>query len=176
MDILLVGSGGREHALAWKIRQSPLVERIYCAPGNPGIAKVAECLPGYKANDAEGLARLARELGVGLVVVGPEVALEAGLADRLNAAGIPCFGPTARAAQLETSKAFSKAFMARHEIPTAHYGVYERIKDARAALMSSRPTAWRPERAWPSARIAMTPRPRSSACWAVGSARPGPAW
>lgn len=139
MDILLVGSGGREHALAWKIRQSPLVERLYCAPGNPGIAKVAECLPAYKASDAEGLARLARELGVGLVVVGPEVALEAGLADRLNAAGIPCFGPTARAAQLETSKAFSKAFMARHEIPTAHYGVYERIKDARAALKVFKP-------------------------------------
>ena len=139
MDILRVGAGGREHALAWKIRQSPLVERLYCAPGNPGIAKVAECLPAYKASDAEGLARLARELGVGLVVVGPEVALEAGLADRLNAAGIPCFGPTARAAQLETSKAFSKAFMARHEIPTAHYGVYERIKDARAALKVFKP-------------------------------------
>ena len=139
MDILLVGSGGREHALAWKIRQSPLVDRLFCAPGNPGIARVAECRPEVRADDALGLARLARELKVGLVVVGPEVALQAGLADLLNAAGIPCFGPTARAAQLETSKAFSKAFMARHEIPTAHYGVYERIKDARAALKVFKP-------------------------------------
>ena len=89
MDILLVGSGGREHALAWKMRQSPLVDRLFCAPGNPGIGKVAECVPDIRADDAEGLARLARELKVGLVVVGPEVALAAGLADLLNAAGIP---------------------------------------------------------------------------------------
>ncbi|AQR61820.1 phosphoribosylamine--glycine ligase [Brevundimonas sp. LM2] len=139
MDILLVGSGGREHALAWKISQSPLVDRLYCAPGNPGMAKVATCLPDYRADDAEGLTRLARELRVGLVVVGPEVALEAGLADRLIATGIPCFGPTAKAAQLETSKAFSKAFMARHDIPTAHYGVYERAADAKSALKVFQP-------------------------------------
>jgi len=139
MDILLVGSGGSEHALAWKIRQSPLVGRLYCAPGNPGIAKVATCLPGYKASDAEGLTRLARELRVGLVVVGPEVALEAGLADRLSAAGIPCFGPTAKAAQLETSKAFSKAFMERHEIPTAHHEVHDLVEDAKAALKVFKP-------------------------------------
>jgi phosphoribosylamine--glycine ligase len=139
MDILLVGSGGREHALAWKMRQSPLVERLFCAPGNPGIAKVAECIADVRADDAEGLARLARELKVGLVVVGPEVALAAGLADLLNAAGIPCFGPGAKAAQLETSKAFSKAFLERHEIPTAHYGVYDRVKDAKAALSVFKP-------------------------------------
>jgi phosphoribosylamine--glycine ligase len=139
MDILLVGSGGREHALAWKIRQSPLVDRLVCAPGNPGIAKIAECVPEVRADDAQGLARLARELKVGLVVVGPEVALQAGLADLLNAAGIPCFGPSAKAAQLETSKAFSKAFLERHEIPTAHYGVYDRVKDAKAALQVFKP-------------------------------------
>ncbi|WP_298162979.1 phosphoribosylamine--glycine ligase [Brevundimonas sp.] len=139
MDILLVGSGGREHALAWKMRQSPLVDRLFCAPGNPGIGKVAECVPDIRADDAEGLARLARELKVGLVVVGPEVALAAGLADKLNAAGIPCFGPSAKAAQLETSKAFSKAFLERHEIPTAHYGVYDRVKDAREALKVFKP-------------------------------------
>ncbi len=139
MDILLVGSGGREHALAWKMRQSPLCDRLFCAPGNPGIAKVAECVPEVAADDAEGLARLARELKVGLVVVGPEVALAAGLADQLNAAGIPCFGPSAKAAQLETSKAFSKAFLERHEIPTAHYGVYDRVKDAKAALQVFKP-------------------------------------
>ncbi|MFC5343148.1 phosphoribosylamine--glycine ligase [Brevundimonas staleyi] len=139
MDILLVGSGGREHALAWKMRQSPLVDRLFCAPGNPGIARVAECVPDVKADDAEGLARLARELKVGLVVVGPEAALASGLADHLNAAGIPCFGPSAKAAQLETSKAFSKAFLERHEIPTANYGVYDRVADAKEALSVFRP-------------------------------------
>ena len=139
MDILLVGSGGREHALAWKMRQSPLVDRLYCAPGNPGIARVAECVPDVKADDAEGLARLARELKVGLVVVGPEAALAAGLADQLSAAGIACFGPSAKAAQLETSKAFSKAFLERNEIPTANYGVYDRVADAKEALTVFRP-------------------------------------
>jgi len=138
MNILLVGSGGREHALAWKIAQSPLVKRLICAPGNPGIAAHAELAP-IKADDAQGLAALAREMKADLVVVGPEVALAAGLADRLAAAGIACFGPTAKAAQLETSKAFSKAFMERHDIPTAAYGVYDRIKDAREALGVFRP-------------------------------------
>ncbi len=133
MNILLVGSGGREHALAWKIAQSPLCKRLICAPGNPGIAKHAELAP-IKADDAQALAALAREMKADLVVVGPEIALAAGLADRLAAAGIPCFGPTAKAAQLETSKAFSKAFLERHDIPTAAYGVYDRVADAKAAL------------------------------------------
>ena len=133
MNILLVGSGGREHALAWKIAQSPLVRRLVAAPGNPGMEKLCE-IRALKADDAEGLAALAREIKADLVVVGPEVALAAGLADRLAALGVPCFGPTAKAAQLETSKAFSKAFLERHEIPTAGYGVYETVKDAKAAL------------------------------------------
>ena len=133
MNILLVGSGGREHALAWKIAQSPLCTRLVCAPGNPGMEKLAE-LRDVKVTDADGLAALAREIKADLVVVGPESALEKGVADRLAAAGIPCFGPTAKAAQLETSKAFSKNFLERHDIPTAGYGVYERLKDARAAL------------------------------------------
>ncbi len=134
MNILLVGSGGREHALAWKIAQSPLVTRLVAAPGNPGMAKHAELRPEFKATDAEGLAALAREMKADLVVVGPESALAEGLADRLNAAGIPCFGPTAKAAQLETSKAFSKAFLQRHGIPTAGYGVYEDTASAKGAL------------------------------------------
>ena len=133
MNILLVGSGGREHALAWKIAQSPLCKRLVCAPGNPGMEALAE-LRDIKVTDADGLAALAREIKADLVVVGPESALEKGVADRLAAAGIPCFGPTAKAAQLETSKAFSKNFLERHDIPTAGYGVYERLKDARAAL------------------------------------------
>ncbi|MFC5388912.1 phosphoribosylamine--glycine ligase [Brevundimonas bullata] len=134
MNILLVGSGGREHALAWKIAQSPLVTRLVAAPGNPGMARHAELRPEFKATDAEGLAALAREMKADLVVVGPESALAEGLADRLNAAGIPIFGPTAKAAQLETSKAFSKAFLQRHGIPTAGYGVYEDTASAKAAL------------------------------------------
>jgi phosphoribosylamine--glycine ligase len=134
MNILLVGSGGREHALAWKIAQSPLVARLVVAPGNPGMARHAELRPELKVTDADGLAALAREMKADLVVVGPESALAEGLADRLNAAGIPCFGPTARAAQLETSKAFSKAFLQRHNIPTAGYGVYEDTASAKAAL------------------------------------------
>ncbi len=138
MNILLVGSGGREHALAWKISQSPLCRRLICAPGNPGIEKHATLVP-IKADDAEGLAALAREMKADLVVVGPESALAAGLADRLAAAGIACFGPTAKAAQLETSKAFAKAFMERHDIPSAGYGVYDRVKDAREALSVFKP-------------------------------------
>lgn len=133
MNILLVGSGGREHALAWKIAQSPLTTRLVIAPGNPGMEKLGELRP-VKADDAEGLAALAREIQADLVVVGPELALAAGLADRLAAAGIPCFGPTAKAAQLETSKAFSKGFLQRHNIPTAGYGVYENVAEAKAAL------------------------------------------
>lgn len=138
MNILLVGSGGREHALAWKIAQSSLVKRLVIAPGNPGMEKLGE-LVAVKATDAEQLAALAREIKADLVVVGPESALEQGLADRLAAAGIPCFGPTAKAAQLETSKAFSKAFMERHEIPTAGFGVYERLHEARQALTVFKP-------------------------------------
>lgn len=134
MNILLVGSGGREHALAWKIAQSPLVKRLVIAPGNPGMARLGELRTDLKATDAEGLAALARDIRADLVVVGPESALEQGLADRLAAANIPCFGPTIKAAQLETSKAFSKAFLERHDIPTAGYGVYERVDEAKAAL------------------------------------------
>ncbi len=138
MNILLVGSGGREHALAWKIAQSPLKRRLVIAPGNPGMEKLGELRP-VKADDAEGLAALAREIHADLVVVGPELALAAGLADRLAEMGIPCFGPTAKAAQLETSKAFSKAFLQRHGIPTAGYGVHEDVASAKAALNGFQP-------------------------------------
>jgi len=138
MNVLLVGSGGREHALAWKIKQSPLVRRLIVAPGNPGMAGLAEIHP-VKATDVEGLVRLAREMHAELVVVGPEAALEVGLADRLAGFGIPCFGPSAKAARLETSKAFTKDFCARHDIPTAGYGVYERAADAKAALGQFQP-------------------------------------
>lgn len=133
MNILLVGSGGREHALAWKIAQSPLLTRMVAAPGNPGIAGVCECRP-VKATDVKGLVALAREIAADLVVVGPEAALEAGIADALAEAGVPCFGPTKAAAEIETSKAFSKDFQARHGLPTAAYGVFEDVGAAMAFL------------------------------------------
>jgi len=138
MNILLVGSGGREHALAWKINQSPLLTRLVAAPGNPGIAGLCEIRP-VPATDVEGLVALAREMAANLVVVGPESALEVGLADRLAQVGIPCFGPTAAAARLETSKAFSKDFCARHNLPTAAYGVFETPQAAAAFLDSQTP-------------------------------------
>jgi phosphoribosylamine--glycine ligase len=133
MNILLVGSGGREHALAWKIAQSPLVKRFVVAPGNPGIAQHAE-LRTMSVTDVPGLVALAREIQADLVVVGPEAALEVGLADALAEAGIACFGPTQAAARLETSKAFSKAFADRHGLPTAGFVTCEDAARAKAAL------------------------------------------
>lgn len=134
MKILLVGSGGREHALAWKIAQSPRVSRLIIAPGNPGMAQHGELVPDIKATDVAGIVNLAQSMSADLVVVGPEAALAEGLADQLARLNIPCFGPSAKAAQLETSKAFSKAFLARHDIPTARYGAYEDVAEAKAAL------------------------------------------
>ena len=133
MNILLVGSGGREHALAWKIAASPLVKRLVCAPGNPGMAALAETR-GVAATDVAGQVALAREMGADLVVIGPESAVEAGLADALAQAGIACFGPTAAAGQLETSKAFTKAFCDRYGLPTGAYEVFEAPQPAKAAL------------------------------------------
>jgi len=123
MRILLVGSGGREHALAWKIAQSPLVEHLWAAPGNPGIAKHARCLD-LTLDDADGLAGFATGHDVDLVVVGPEMPLVAGLADRLRERGLAVFGPGARAAAIEGSKAFAKDLMARHGIPTARFRTF----------------------------------------------------
>jgi phosphoribosylamine--glycine ligase len=133
MNILLVGSGGREHALAWKITQSPLLKRLVCAPGNPGIASIAETAP-IKATDVAALVALARDIAADLVVIGPETAVEAGLADALAEAGIPCFGPTAAAGRLESSKAFTKGFCDRHNLPTARYAVFEAPAPAKAYL------------------------------------------
>ncbi|MBQ1542413.1 phosphoribosylamine--glycine ligase [Caulobacter sp. CCUG 60055] len=133
MNILLVGSGGREHALAWKIAQSDLVVRLVAAPGNPGVAALCETRD-IKATDVDGLVALAQEIEADLVVVGPEVALEAGLADRLEALEIACFGPTAQAARLESSKAFSKDFAVRNGLPTAAHGTFENAAEAKAFL------------------------------------------
>jgi phosphoribosylamine--glycine ligase len=133
MNVLLIGSGGREHALAWKIAQSPLLTRLVCAPGNPGIAGVCECRP-VKATDIEAIVALAREIACDLVVVGPEAPLELGLADRLAEEGLACFGPSARAARLETSKAFTRDFAARNDVPGAAYGVFETPEAAHGFL------------------------------------------
>ena len=131
MRILVVGGGGREHALAWKIRQSPLVSRVFCAPGNPGTARVAENVA-IAADDVEALARWTADNRIDLVVVGPEAPLVLGLADRLAAAGTPVFGPSAAAAQLEGSKAFPKEVMAAAGIPPAAYGAFESLEPALA--------------------------------------------
>ncbi len=133
MNILIVGSGGREHALAWKVAASPLAKRLVCAPGNPGMAKLGE-IRAVTATDVEGQVALAREIAADLVIVGPETAIEAGLADALARAGVACFGPTAAAGRLESSKAFAKAFAARHGLPTGRFAVFDAAAPAKAAL------------------------------------------
>ena len=124
MKVLLIGSGGREHALAWKLAASPLLEKLFAAPGNPGIAEHAECVP-LDIRDHEAVIGFCRDNGIVFVVVGPEAPLVAGLADNLIAAGIPVFGPTASAARLEGSKGFTKDLCARYDIPTAGYARFQ---------------------------------------------------
>ena len=118
MKVLVVGSGGREHALAWKLAQSPAVEELHAAPGNPGIARLGECHP-IRAEDGESLLALARTLDVDLVVIGPEAPLVAGVADELRLGGVAVFGPSAAAAQIEGSKEFAKEVMRAAGVPTA---------------------------------------------------------
>jgi len=120
MKILVVGGGGREHTICWKLAQSPKVEKLYCAPGNAGIAKVAECID-IKAEDIEGIGTFAIKEKIDLAVIGPEVPLAMGIVDALAEKGIKAFGPNKKCAQLEASKAFTKSFLARHHIPTAGY-------------------------------------------------------
>src|SRR5579883_3401732 len=129
MRVLVVGSGGREHALVWAIAASPLVDRLYCAPGNAGIAEEAEYVA-IAADDSAGLVDFCRRARIDFVVVGPEQPLVAGLVDALEAAGVPAFGPSAAAAALEASKGFAKDLCAGAGIPTAAYG---RFRDAAAA-------------------------------------------
>ena len=118
MRVLIVGSGGREHALAWKIKQSPRVRALFCAPGNAGIARIAQCIP-IAADDLEQLVAFARDQHIDLTVVGPEAPLAAGIVDRFRAEGLAIFGPVKAAAQLEASKVFAKQLMAKYRIPTA---------------------------------------------------------
>ncbi len=133
MKILIVGGGGREHALAWRLNKSPKVTSILCAPGNPGMANVARCIP-IKAEDIDGQVRLAKDERPHLVIIGPEVPLAMGLADKLRMADIPVFGPSKAAAQLESSKGFSKDLMKACGVPTAEYGRFTDAAEAKAFL------------------------------------------
>ena len=133
MNILLIGSGAREHALAWKIDQSALVDVVHTTPGNPGIDEIGPCF-GVAADDVEGLEKLTLQIDPDLIVVGPEAPLALGLADRLRARGFDVFGPSQEAAQLESSKGFSKDRIAKYNVPTARYGRFRDILEAKAFL------------------------------------------
>ena len=133
MKILVIGSGGREHALVWKLRQSPRVSQVYCAPGNAGIAAEGECLPA-DVKSVESLLVLAARIKPDLTVVGPELPLQLGLVDEFTRRGHRIFGPSQSAAQLESSKSFAKEFMQRHHIPTAHYAICDSPQEVGEAL------------------------------------------
>ena len=122
MKVLVVGGGGREHAIVWKISQSPRVKKVFCAPGNAGIAEIAECIP-IDPTDIDGLLKVAEEKKIDLTVVGPEAPLVAGLVDVFENAGRRVFGPCRKAALLEGSKSYAKKFMAKYNIPTAPFQV-----------------------------------------------------
>jgi phosphoribosylamine---glycine ligase len=130
--VLVVGGGGREHALCWRLAQDPTVTRVLAAPGNAGIAQVAGCVPDVAADDVDGMVDLIDRSDVDLTVVGPEVPLVAGLADRLRKAGRNVFGPNAAAARIEGSKAFAKEVMARRGVPTARWGAFDDVRKAAA--------------------------------------------
>jgi phosphoribosylamine--glycine ligase len=129
MKILVVGNGGREHALVWKINQSPMVDKLYCAPGNGGIARIAECI-NIDPTDIKGLVRFAKKNRIDLTVVGPELSLTMGIVDQFEKAGLKIFGPNKRAAEIEGSKRFTKDLMAKYSIPSAEYRVFTKYKEA----------------------------------------------
>jgi phosphoribosylamine---glycine ligase len=133
MKILVLGSGGREHALVWKLRQSARVSKIYCAPGNGGIADEAECRP-VDLKSLDSMVALGQQLQPDLTVVGPELPLMLGVVDEFTRRGWPVFGPTKAASQLESSKSFAKEFLQRHRIPTAAYAICDSVEEVRAAL------------------------------------------
>src|SRR5690348_14927416 len=133
MKVLVIGSGGREHALVWKLRQSPRVTAVYCAPGNGGIASDAECLP-VDLKSFDSIVALANQVHPDLTIVGPELPLTIGVVDEFNRRGWKIFGPTKAAAQLESSKSFAKEFLQRHHIPTAHYAICDSMEEIHDAL------------------------------------------
>lgn len=131
MNVLLIGSGGREHALAWKISQSPLLKKFYAIPGNPGIETFAECIENISVENNSEIVKFAQEKNIDLVVVGPEIPLVNGLVDELEKVGIKSFGCNKKAAQLEGSKIFAKNLMKKYKIPTANFEVFENLSDAK---------------------------------------------
>jgi len=133
MKVLVIGSGGREHALVWKLRQSARISKLYCAPGNGGIADDAECLPA-DVKSVDSLVAVANQVRPDLTIVGPEVPLMLGVVDEFTARGLRIFGPTKAAAQLESSKSFAKEFLQRHRIPTAHYAICNSLDEVHDAL------------------------------------------
>ena len=133
MNILLIGSGAREHALAWKMDQSTLVDLVHSAPGNPGMDELGPCFD-VGADDVDGLEKLALQIEPDLIGIGPEAPLALGLSDRLRARGFDVFGPSQEAAQLESSKGFSKDRMARYGVPTARYGRFQNADEAKVFL------------------------------------------
>ncbi|MGE0474325.1 MAG: phosphoribosylamine--glycine ligase, partial [Nitrospirales bacterium] len=133
MKVLLIGNGGREHALAWKIAQSPRLTKLYCAPGNAGIAQEAECVP-IKADDLSGLTAFALQEQIDLTIVGPELPLSMGIADEFRKAKLRIFGPTRNAAMIESSKSFAKELMVREHIPTAFSRAFDRLEPALAYI------------------------------------------
>ena len=149
MKVLVLGSGGREHALVWKLRQSKRVQEIYCAPGNGGISQDATCLP-CDLKSLDSILEIANRVHPDLTVVGPELPLMVGVVDEFRRRGLPIFGPTQAAAQLEGSKSFAKSFMQRFRIPTARYAVCTKMKRSRTPSATfpipswSRPTGWQP--------------------------------
>jgi len=138
MKVLVLGGGGREHALVWKLAQSARVTKLYCAPGNGGIARDAECLPA-DTRSLDSMVEVASKIQPDLTVVGPELPLTLGIVDEFQRRGWPVFGPTQAAARLESSKSFAKEFMQRHRIPTAHYAICKSVDEVRAALSHFHP-------------------------------------
>ncbi|TEU07942.1 MAG: phosphoribosylamine--glycine ligase, partial [Candidatus Aminicenantes bacterium] len=137
MKILVIGSGGREHALAWKISQSPHLEKLFCAPGNPGTMSIAENVA-IDSSDIKGLTDFAAQEKIGLTVVGPEVPLTMGIVDEFEERGLKIFGPDKKTAELEGSKVFAKQFMERHQIPTAVSKIAESPEEATEILNSGK--------------------------------------
>src|SRR5690242_16835167 len=133
MKVLVIGGGGREHALVWKLRQSPRITKLYCAPGNGGIAQGAECLPA-DMRSLDSIVGVANQIQPDLTVVGPEMPLTLGVVDEFQRRGWPVFGPTRAAAQLESSKSFAKEFMQRHRIPTARYAICATAEEVKQSL------------------------------------------
>jgi len=149
MDVLVVGKGGREHALAWKIMQSPQCDRLLCAPGNPGIEADGGILFDIDGEDVQGIVDLAKSEKVGLVVVGPEAPLAVGLGDALREAGIPCFGPTGAGARIESDKVYAKELMQNVSVPTAESRTFQDLESAKNYVLSRdhgviRPSMTRP--------------------------------